>query len=322
MQCCPAAVRAERHVGGDEVRVELRVGLPAGPMTEGGRHETGRSEVSGPCLAAPDSARRVLQVGQGGEHRSIVSGDDVLGARSITESPKERHGFGSREAEIEPGVLPVPDDRLTGPRIESFEGRSQVLRRHLAVKPEQRAPRTEPPARRLALRDAVVIAVVGDDLEVVVRRVGVGGEPRNAEHTLLSRRGGQISHHFLEEVPPGRDRDSRPGPGSASRSKSPPTGTRHPHRPVHLCGPSIGRPGPRIASQGPGTAGEPGDVVDVDVTGAAVVVGDAVVGVVGGRLTWTTGLAGLRGTANCQTPHAISPLTTRAVTPRVNHALA
>jgi hypothetical protein len=200
----PAAIGAERHVGGYEVGVELRVGFPARAVPEGGDNKTAGPVVGAPALPTANRARRILQVRESREHRPVMSGDDLLGGRSVTESPEERHGLRSRQGEVEARVLPVAHERLAGVWVEPGEHRPEILRRDFAVKAEERAPRPQPTAGHLAGGDVVVVPIVGDGLEVVDGRVGVGSEPRDADHIALGQRASLISR----DSSPGSSRDT------------------------------------------------------------------------------------------------------------------
>lgn len=192
-------------------------------MPEGSDDQTAGPMVSAPGLASPDRVRRILQVGQGNEHRLVVRRDDLFGRGSVAESPETRHGFRSGEREVEAGVPPVAERRLAGERVEPVEDRPEILGRHIAVQAEERAPPPETADGHLAGGDVVVVPVVGDGLDVVDRRVGVGSEPRNADHNAVGRSAGRISRDWS----PGSSRDTS-GTAVPLRDGRPGRGHRRP----------------------------------------------------------------------------------------------
>ena len=185
----PSAVCTSDQVGDDNVGVKLWVTRPAGAVPEGGAEEpVGLDQL---VSAGPPSGEAGLggEVIEDGTNRPVMGNGDRLTDLVRSECPEQRDSLRGGECQVvagtsilgEPGPQVVPGGGLAGKQI------SELIRADLTVEPESFRVDSNPPSRCFAPPEVVVVDVVGNLVEVILRAPR-GAEPPYRQHLDASKR--------------------------------------------------------------------------------------------------------------------------------------
>lgn len=148
--------------------VQGRVAGPAGAVAEGGTDEAVGVVQLVAAVAAADPACVAFEVLDGLVEGSVVAGDDIGGRGLVAQAPDQRDRLGSRQGEVHPRPAGVRrPQRLVGAGPPAGEDGAQVVGADLALEAEAVGAPAEPPARRLADVEVVVLGAGEDFFEVV-----------------------------------------------------------------------------------------------------------------------------------------------------------
>lgn len=105
----------------------------------------------------------------------------------LCDAEQDPDAFGRAKRQIEAGdrVSPQrPAKQLTGGRITSLEEPDDALLTDFAPQAERGRPATLPDARRLALPGVVVLALLGDAVDVVAAGARAGTQLAHVQHPV------------------------------------------------------------------------------------------------------------------------------------------
>ena len=162
----PAAVGAEREVGDQDVRVQLRVAGPRRPMPERRRDQPTPGHGMNATGTTPRHRGMPLDVAERIRNGAIVRAPDRTTHPIVTNAEQHAHALRSRERQVEArhATLRAPPEQLPGPRMRAVEDPPQRIVADLAVEAQQPRGRTHPDAARLRPAQVVVLDTRADRL--------------------------------------------------------------------------------------------------------------------------------------------------------------
>ncbi len=227
----PLPVGAERQVGHQHVRVQLRIAGARGPMPERRRHEPVARDRVHPGRPAPRHRRCALHVAQRIQHRPVVRVAQHRAQRVVADAEQHAHALRRRERQIKarPSGREYPAERRHRSRdarpAAPGRGRSRPT---LPLSPSAAAAGARPHAGGLRAAEVVVLDAGAHGRRARQRAVGLlevvaglaGRELSEREHDDLhpSSRQDEVSGHLPvdgQREPAGRS-EGQPGQDQCS----------------------------------------------------------------------------------------------------------
>ena len=186
-----AVVDALGHVGNQQVRVEVGIAGPTGPVAEHRDGEAFATDALGSGVATPGHGRILLEVGDGLGRGRLVGGYHLGLDRGAAKGVEQGDRLRRRHGDVEAGhgglaaARSHREQALAGGGVVAAEDELERLGIDLAGQGQVLGQAALPSTGRFAGAEVVVLDPVGDGLEVVV--VLARGELADAEHgTLLA----------------------------------------------------------------------------------------------------------------------------------------
>ncbi len=174
----PGSIGTACHVRNENVSVQVRVAGAARPMKKRRGHKPVASELPRAARTTADDARLLLQPSECSRDRVVVTGPHSRRGLAVGEREEDRDRLGRGESEIEAGgpIAPGAVEAITLLWMEALEHREQIGALHDVGEIEGVGVLSEPPSRRFTRAQVVVLAALGNAVEVV-------GSPAGTKHT-------------------------------------------------------------------------------------------------------------------------------------------
>ena len=145
------------------------------------------------ALPASGTARLALHVGHRLGNGCLVRCDDLSRHRRLRDPEEDADALGRAEGQVEAGDRVTSDctsEQLSSGGVAALEQSHDALLAHLARQPERGCAAALPDARSLALARVVVLAALGDAIDVVAAGTRACSELADVQHPVRpSRRG-------------------------------------------------------------------------------------------------------------------------------------